>query len=364
MDLNLTEEQQAFRDSVVRFVEKEGSTSSIQETWNSFAELGWLSLGFEEEFGGFPDSDVELMLLAEAFGKGGIAAHYYSSVVLCGTALSLAGTPEQKSRLIPAIISGETRAAFAHAEPERHYGLENISCAASRDADGFRLTGTKTMVLDGPHADYFLTTACVDGNRDISLFLVPADTVSTQRRDFTTTDGQRASEVTFEGARIGIDLLLGKAHEGLAIVEEATDRTTAALCADAVGAMRHLFETTLDYVKTRTQFDRSIGSFQAVQHRLADLYVELELAKAISLYANLQLQKPAQERKLAISQAKVQLVQAAQQISRQAIQLHGGMGMTEEYHVGHYFKRLIAFEAWLGNMDYHARRIENLQSSQ
>lgn len=348
-------------------MEKEGSSSATPESdrraiWDKFSELGLLSLGFEDRYGGFPDCDVECMLVAEALGKGLNHSPFYSTVILCGTALRLSGTDELKARFIPAIIDGRLRMAFAYAEPNRHYGLTNISMRADVDAGGFLLSGTKCMVVDAPSADYFLVTAGINGSTEVSLLLVPAGATNLRRRDFITTDGRSASELVFHEVKIDQSLLLGRPHEGLSVVEEATDRTQAALCADAVGAMQHLFDTTLEYTKSRKQFGLTIASFQAIQHRLADLYVELELAKAMSLYANLQLRKPAKERQLAVSQAKVQVAQAARLVGRQAIQLHGGMGMTEECHVGHYFKRLIAFEAWLGDINYHARRIEHLQS--
>ena len=375
MNFELTNEQEVLRGAAEKFIADEYDFAARQEIaagekgysdkhWGAFRDLGWLSLGFEEAHGGFDDAAVETMLLANAFGKGLVVEPFYSTVVLGGSLLTGAASAEQKAALIPDIIEGKTKLAFAYAEPDRRYDFADIETIAAREKGGYSLHGRKSVVFDAPHANYLIVTAYLEGAHGLRLFLAPNDAKGVSRRDYRTTDGRRASEIEFQSVRLDETSLLDASNGDAApVIEAAADRATAVACADAVGAMEHLFQTTLEYLKTRKQFGTTIGSFQAIQHRMTELFVQLELAKSMSIYANLSLQSPPEERKKAVSQAKIEVIAAAQLIGRQAIQLHGGIGMTNEFHVGHFFKRLTAFESYLGDASHHASRIESLEAA-
>lgn len=373
MNFELSEEQQLLKDSALRFIadhydfrdrrklvaSKDGFS---EKNWEVFAKLGWLALGFDEAFGGIPDADVEIMLLAEAFGRGLVAEPFYSTVVVCGGLLRAAGSQAQKHAILPELVSGRVKLAFAYAEPQCRYDPCDISTAVTYTGDGFVLSGRKVVVFDAPSADYLIVTARIREMDGISLFLVPASGGGIRKRDFVTTDGRRASEVEFSDLRLASDALIGDLGSAAPVVEEVFDRAVAAACADAVGAMDFLFSATLSYLKTRKQFGVTIGSFQVLQHRMVDMYVSLELARSMAIYATLSLGGAAAERSKAVSLAKVVVIEAARLIGRQSIQLHGGIGMTNEYHVGHYFKRLIAFETQFGDTDDHAERLEAIRA--
>lgn len=368
MDFEYTEEQLLLKESANRFVgdsydleirarlvaDKPGYSEA---NWSSFAELGWLCLGLAEEHGGFEDAAVETMLIAEAFGRGLVVEPYYSTLVTGGSLLSRAASQQQQEQLIPKIIEGKLKLAFAWAEPEHHYNLAAPDTMVVSGDNGYYLTGKKSVVFDAATADYLVVTARGSDNSGLSLLLVPADTPGINRVDYLTTDGRQASEIEFNNLSIGKDAVLGERDEALRAVEYAVDKSVAVACADAVGAMEQLVEMTCEYLKTRKQFGVTIGTFQVLQHRMADMYVNLELARSMSLYANLSLDLPDTERKKAVSLAKIQLIDSARFIGRQAIQLHGGIGMTDEFAVGHYFKRLLVFETYFGDNSYHLKRV-------
>lgn len=372
MNFAYSEEQLLLKDTVNRFIgdsydiETRGNLIGkepgySEENWSMFADLGWLCLGLAEEQGGLQDADVETMVIAEAFGRGLVVEPYYSTLLLGGGILTLAGSQQQKERFIPKLIEGKLKLAFAWAEPDWHFNLGEPETSVVNTNGAYCLYGRKSVVFDAPTADYLIVTA-KDPNADgMSLLLVPIDAPGLSRLDFKSTDGRGASDVEFNNVAINEDNILGASGEVLPLVEYVADKMVAVSCADAVGAMGRLVEMTSEYLKTRKQFGVPVGTFQALQHRMADMYVNLELARSMSIYANLSLQLPDKERKQAVSLAKIQLVDAAQFIGRQSIQLHGGIGMTEEFAVGHYFKRLMAFETLFGNKSYHQRRIASLR---
>ena len=371
MDFSFTDEQKMLADSVERFVQDEydfdtrkaitrSDEGFRRDYWEKFAELGWLALPFDEEDGGLGGSAVDTMILMESFGKGLVVEPYVSTVVLCGGFLRAAGTKAQKDAVLPGLMEGKTLLAFAYAEPTSRYNLADISTKAVKDGAGYKITGHKAVVIHGPSADHFVVTARTSGGqRDetgVTVFLVSAKAAGVSRRDYPTVDGLRASEVSFENVSVGADAVIGEVDNGLALVERVVDEGIAAISAEAVGAMKKLHDLTLDYLKTRVQFGQPIGRFQVLQHRQVDMFMAYEQSKSMSYMANLKLDEAPAARKKALSAAKVQIGKAGRFIGQQSVQLHGGMGMTDELSVGHYFKRLTMIDTQFGNVDHHLKR--------
>jgi pimeloyl-CoA dehydrogenase small subunit len=371
MDFSFTDEQKLLSDSVERFVKDEydfdtrrAITKSEEgfrrDYWAKFAELGWLALPFAEEDGGLGGTPVDTMILMEAFGKGIVVEPYLQTVVLGGGFLRAAGSKAQKDAILPGLVEGKTLLAFAYAEPTSRYNLADVSTKAVKDGAGYKITGHKAVVVHGPSADHFVVTARTSGGqrdeKGVTVFLVPAKAAGVSRRDYPTVDGLRASELSLENVSVGADAVIGEVDNGLPLVEHVVDEAIAAVCAEAVGAMKTLHDTTLEYLKTRVQFGQPIGRFQVLQHRQVDMFMAYEQSKSMSYMANLKLGEPAAARKKAISAAKVQIGKAGRFIGQQAVQLHGGMGMTDELSVGHYFKRLTMIDTQFGNVDHHLKR--------
>lgn len=369
MDLELSSEQTMLRDAARRFL-SQNSTRKAREAyaasaigfseanWGRLAELGWLSLALPEEAGGLANADVEIMIVAEALGRALASEPFHSNVVTCATLLRKLGRTERHQKMLEEVAAGTVRLAFAHEEAAARSSWAPRNAIALKDGDGWRISGDKAMVLDAPSAQFLIVSARREAYDGTALFLVPANSAGLGVRGYRTTDGRKAAEITLRQVQVaGEDMLNGDGDDA---ITEALDRSVAAQCADAIGAMDGLFELTLEYLKTRKQFGATLGSFQALQHRAADLFAAIELARSMSLYANLSLTAGAEERARAVSQTKLYLVEAARQVGRQGIQLHGGMGMTAESDVGAYFKRLLAFEVCFGSADEHAARIEGV----
>jgi pimeloyl-CoA dehydrogenase small subunit len=376
MDFDLTDEQRLLKESVERLMadrysfeqrnryqqEPQGWT---RELWAQYAELGLLGLPFEEAHGGFGGGPVETMIVMEAFGRALVLEPYFATVVLGGGLLRVAGSAEQQAALLPLVASGERLLAFAHVERESRYDLSDVATSARKDGDGSRLDCDKSVVLHGDCADTLLVTARVSGaQRDregIGLFVVDATAEGVQRRGYQTQDGLRAAEVSLSGVRVGADGALGEPGKALPAVERAVDQAVAALCAEAVGVMASMHELTLDYLKTRKQFGRAIGEFQVLQHRAADMYVALEQARSMAVFATMMpAEQDATERRRAIAAAKVQIGRSGRKIGQEAIQLHGGIGMTMEYKVGHLFKRMTIIDLLFGNADAHLAELARM----
>jgi alkylation response protein AidB-like acyl-CoA dehydrogenase len=384
MDFNFTEEQSALQDTLRRFIAKDygfeqrrqlakSEPGFSRDTWKQFADLGWLALPFPEEFGGMGGNAVDTMIVMEAFGRGLVLEPYLSTVVLCGSLVRDSGSPAQKETILPAIAGGELLMALAHYEPGTRYELNHVQTTARRHGAGWIIDGAKSVVLGAPSADRLIVSARTSGGaRDdagVCLFLVERNAAGVALRAYATQDGQRAAEITFTRVKVGAQALLGEVEadtlpgvqgQGLAALARALDYGIAALCAQAVGAMAALIEATLGYLKTRRQFGQPIGKFQALQHRMADMLIAAEQARSMMYLACVKADSPdAAERSRAVSAAKAYIGQSARFVGQQAVQLHGGMGVTDELNVSHYFKRLTMINATFGDADHHLGRFSD-----
>ncbi len=378
MDFSFTEEQTLLRNSIQKFIQDEYEFDTRQkivasdegmkeENWQTMAELGLLAAPFTEDQGGFGGGPIETMIIMEEFGKGLVVEPYASTVIQCGGFLRYGGSTEQQESLIPQIIEGKLKMAFAYAEPQGRYNLADLTTKAEQKGGDYILNGYKAVVLGGPWADKFIVTARTSGgqrdDKGITIFVVDkgADGVST--RDYPTVDGFRASELTLENVVVGKDAVVGEVDNGLPLVEKIADEAIAAYCAEAIGAMKVLNDATVEYCKTRKQFGQPIGKFQVLQHRMVDMFMEYEQSVSMTYMVNLKLGEDEIERKKAASGAKVQIGKSGRFVGQQAIQLHGGMGMTDELNVGHFFKRLTMIDTAFGNVDHHLKRYAQLSQA-
>jgi alkylation response protein AidB-like acyl-CoA dehydrogenase len=377
VDFNFTEEQEMVRDGLSRLVREQydaetrrGVTESEAgwrpEIWAQLAELGILGMPFSEEDGGFGGGAVDAMVVMQEFGKGLVVEPFVPTVVCAGGFLKHAGTAAQKEEHIGAIVSGEGVYAFAYAEPRGRYNYADLETTAKKDGSGYVLNGHKAVVIGAPWASKLIVTARTGGDRrdkdGVSVFVVDKSADGVVTRDYPTFDGRRASEVYFENVALGADALIGEEGAGLPLIELVTDEAVAALCAEACGAMQVANAMTLEYSKQRKQFGVPIGKFQVLQHRMADMFIEYEQSVSMTYLATLRLDAAERDRKLAVSAAKVRVGQAAHKVGEEAIQIHGGNGMTDEYAIGHYFKRLTLFDSEFGNVDHHMKRHISLAS--
>ena len=370
MDFDFTDEQNMVRDGISRLIREQydfdtrrnviaSDTGWRPELWAQLAELGMLAAPFSEEDGGFGGA-TESMIIMEEFGKGLAVEPFIPSVVCGGGFLKHGGSAAQREEYIGGIISGEMVFAFAYAEPRGRYDLANLETTAKADGGDYMLNGHKAVVIGAPWATHFVVTARTSGGQTdkdgISVFVVDKAAQGVSTRDYATVDGRRASEVYFENVKLTGDALIGEADNGLPLIEKVVDEATAAVCAEAVGAMKVTNETTLDYSRQRKQFGVPIGSFQVLQHRMADMLMEYEQSVSMMYLATIKLDEDDATRKKNVSAAKVRIGQAARFIGQSAIQTHGGMGMTDELAVGSYFKRLSIIESEFGSVDHHMRR--------
>ncbi|EFV86216.1 acyl-CoA dehydrogenase [Achromobacter sp. SIMBA_011] len=367
MNFDLEDDQRALVDTLNRLVSKEYSFEQRQryarhslgwspDVWNSLAEIGLLALPFSEEDGGLGGTPTDLMLAAQALGKGALLEPFISSIVLCGGALKYGASIEQRAQWIPRLADGSLRLAMAHTEAGTRFVHGGAATRADRISDQWRLTGRKTLVLHGDSADGFLVTAQsarAGGVPSRAIFHVNGDAAGLLRTPYTLLDGTRSADIILDGVDAQL-VVKENAEEVLGLV--ACDGAGIAI-ADAVGSMQVLIDLTVDYLKTRRQFGRAIGSFQALQHRAVDMLVELEQARSMSMYATMAADAPLAERCRAISAAKIQICASSRFISQQAIQLHGGIGMTEEYQVGHFVRRLMVLESLFGDKNFHMKRL-------
>jgi pimeloyl-CoA dehydrogenase small subunit len=375
MDFSLNDDQRMLQDTVERLVardyafeqrkayarEPKGYSSAI---WATCAELGLLALPYPSAHGGLDGSAVDVMLVMQALGRALPLEPLLPSMVIAATALR-AASAAQLERWVAPIATGETTLAWAHDEPGSRYRLADVSTRAHRDADAFVIDGRKSVVLHGDSADRLLLSARIDGARrdrnGIALFMIDAGAPGVTRLGYTTQDGLRAADIVLDGVRVACEDMIGAAGLALPVVESVAEAAVAALAAEAVGVMGAALDLTVEYLKTRHQFGGPIARFQALQHRAADMLIALEQARSMAQYGALMLAEPdAVERRKALAAVKVQIGQSARFIGQQAIQLHGGIGVTEEYAVGHCFKRLTMIESRFGDTAHHLAEFARL----
>jgi len=372
MDFSFSEEQTLLQDSVQRFIEKSYPFSERQkliatdegfsrDNWSVFAELGWLALPFREEDGGIGGTPVETMIVMEEFGKGLVTEPYLSTILMAGTAISRGTQPHHRESVLAKIMAGQTLAALAFVEPQARFNLADVKTTATASDSGFVINGFKGVVLGGPCADLLVVPARTGGEqrdeKGITLFLIDAMDSGVSRRDYPTVDGGRASEITFTDVVVTPEDVLGEVGQGYRLLEQAVDYAILAVGAEAVGCMEVLYKATVEYCKTREQFGQPISKFQVLQHRMVDMFIEHEQSKSLLYMAAMRMSEgegPAARK--AVSALKVQVGKGGRFVGQNAIQLHGGMGMTDELNIGHYFKRLTTIDTMFGNVDHHLRQ--------
>ncbi len=378
MNFDYTDEQNALRDSLTKWAAGQydfdkrraalASEDAWKTNWATFAELGLLAAPLPEAFGGLGGGPLDVSVVAEEFGKALVVEPYVPTVVIGAGALNYAGSEAQKQEHLNAIAVGERVIAFAQAEPKSRWSLNDVATTARKSGAGFSINGQKAVVLGGPQADHFLVSARTAGaQRDahgVSLFLVPRSASGVSTRDYPTMDGTRASEVYFENVAVGPEALVGEADAALAVIERVVDEANAAYCHEAVGCMRMMSDLTREYAKTRKQFGRPIAEFQVLQHRMVDMFMAAEESYSMALRATLKLGDSALERARAVSAAKVSLGKHSRFVGQAAVQIHGGMGVTDEMRVGHYFKRVTMLDATFGNVDFHLKRYVALSAAE
>jgi alkylation response protein AidB-like acyl-CoA dehydrogenase len=366
MDFNLTEEQQQLSDAMQRFVAKEYGVEKrkqimkspegfSREVWRQLGELGFLALQVPEEHGGMGAGATEMMLMMNAIGKGLLLEPYLPSAILGAALLRELGSAEQKESILSKLATGELIVVPAHTEPGARYDLARVAAKAVASGGEYLITGKKAAVVHAPSADFLIvsarTSGAVDSPEGISLFLVPRDAPGLSLHGYATMDSQHAADVTLNGVRAH---LLGPEGGALPVLSKVFDLGVAALCAEAVGALQASLDATIEYTKTRQQFGQPIGKFQALQHRMAEMFMHVEQARSMSYLAAMSCgESDSLKRRHAISAAKVLIGQASRYVSQQSIQLHGGMGMTDELLISHHFRRLTSIELSLGDTEHH-----------
>ena len=380
MDFSYSEEQQMLKESVAKFVQQQydfdtrnriaaGGTGYSEENWKLFAELGWLTVPFSEADGGFGDSAVDLMVMMEEFGKAMLVEPYLASVVLSGRLLAALGSERQKAELLPMLMAGNLQLACAWAESGSRYNLANVRLSARSEDGRIILDGTKVNVLNGPSAGKLLVTARESGaaaeREGISVFLVEREANGVHVQDYANLDGGRAAKITFSEVEIPESARLGAPGGAFEALEQVVDHATVAICAQAVGALDSLLQKTVEYSKTRKQFGAHIGSFQALQHRMADMFMECQLARSITVMAAMQLDSSdsAHSKAAAASAAKSRVGKAIRKVGQEAVQIHGGIGMTDELDLAHLFRQVTGLELLFGDADFHTSRFARLQAA-
>jgi alkylation response protein AidB-like acyl-CoA dehydrogenase len=375
MDFSFNEEQTLIQRQVAQFIQRDYEWEKRQalakselgfssENWKIFADLGWLGISLSEESGGFGGSALETMIIMEEFGKGLVVEPFLETIVLCAGLIDSCGNKDQKSEILKKVISGEMHLALGFVEPQSRFNLADVITEAKKKGDGFVLNGFKSVVMNGPSANNIIISARISGKQSeeegISLFVVDPKLEGVSLRNYPTVDGRRASEITLENVDVTSSCLLAEEGKGFKELEKAIDSATLAICAEAIGAMEVLYKTTVEYTKIRKQFGQAIGKFQVLQHRMVDMFMEYEQSKSLLYMATIKQAEKAEDSKKAISGLKYQVGKAAKFIGQQAVQLHGGMGVTDELNVGHFFKRLTTIITIFGNTDYHLKRYSQL----
>lgn len=371
MNFDYSEEQALLKDSVERFVKDnydlekrnelvKSKAGFSAENWKAMAELGWLALPFSEDDGGFGGTQIDTMIVMEAFGKGLVVEPFFASIVVGGGALKRGGSPALKEALLPGVIDGSAQLTLAHAEQQARFDLNDVVTRARADGNNFILSGTKSFARNAATASHIVVPARTTGGHTdtngITLFLVDAKSDGITLQNYPTVDGLRASEVTLENVRVPQDHVLGEIDNGYELLNAIANDAILALAAEAVGAMEILYKDTVEYTQQRVQFDHPLSDFQALQHRMVEMFMEYELSKSLLLRANMEAAHNAAEAQRSIHALKHLIGRAGKFVGENAVQLHGGMGVTEELRIGHYFKRLTVIDLEFGNGDYHLEK--------
>lgn len=371
MNFDFTEEQQMVRDSIARFVQDDydwdtrkaivASEKGLNpDNWKLFAELGWLSIPFAEEHGGFGGNIVDLSVVMEELGKGLVVEPYFPTVVLFGGLIARAGSDAQRAEWLPRVIGGDVLGGFAYVERQSRFALHDCLTTATRSGDGFVLNGEKVVVFNGEQADHLVVLARTSGEQSdragLSLFIVDAGAAGIDKMNYPMMDGQRVANVTFKDVALPADALLGEEGQALGLVEALVDEAIIALAAEAVGIMGVLNAKTLEYAKTREQFGVAIGSYQALQHRMVDTMMAYEQCKSLLFKALCEYKQDPAMAAETIHALKVLIDRNGKHVFGEAIQIHGGMGMTDELDIGHYAKRLMMINTTFGDANFHRNR--------
>ncbi|MBL27969.1 MAG: pimeloyl-CoA dehydrogenase small subunit [Rhodospirillaceae bacterium] len=378
MDFSLNDDQRLLEESLGRFLHNEydlparrariaSDDGFSRQTWKTFADLGWLGVPFTEDDGGFGGGPVDVMVVMEAFGRALVVEPYLPTVLLGGRLIAEGGSEAMRRAILPAVIDGAMLLAFAHSELDARFDLADVTTSARRTDGGFVLSGRKSLVLGAAAADRLVVSARSGGDRrsrdGLSLFLVDPASDGITVHDYPTVDGHRAAEVTLTGVNVPSDALIGEEGNALPLIEDTVDRAVIALCAEAVGIMATMQAQTVEYLKGRSQFGVPIAKFQALQHRAVDMFAACEEARSMALFATLNADATPPERARAASAAKAFIGRKSRTLGQEAIQLHGGMGMTDEMMIGHLFKRLTVIGTLFGDTDHHLDRFADRAST-
>ncbi len=375
MDFTFNEEQSLIQDQVDQFVQKEYDWETRQslsnselgfgeDNWKKFAELGWLGISVSEDSGGFGGSAIESMLIMEAFGKGLVVEPFLETVIMAGGLIDDHGSDQQKSSFLEPAIAGEMHLALAYAEPQSRFNLSDVVTEAKADGDNFIINGYKSVVMNGPSADQIIVSARTSGTQldenGISLFIIDANASGLDKTNYKTVDGRRASDLTFENVSVSKENLIGDQDKGFDILDSAIDKAILAISAEAVGAMEVLYKDTVEYTQQREQFDHPLSDFQVLQHRMVDMFMEYEQCKSLLLRATMETVQDPILAQRTVHALKHLIGKSGIFVGESAVQLHGGMGVTEELRIGHFFKRLLVIDSQFGNSDFHLDKFTSL----
>ena len=371
MNFELSDEQKMIQQSVERFVQDNYDLNTrislssdnlgySNDYWKSMAELGWLGLPFDESDGGFGGNQIDVLVIMEQFGKGLVLEPYLASVVMGGGALKKGGTESLKKEILPGLVDGTKQLSFAYAEQQSRFDLEDVITSARKEKDTFILNGQKSMVQNAETADHIVIAARTSGGQidenGITLFLVDASSEGLSMDNFPTVDGLRASEITLKNVSVNADRVVGNVDEGFEILQSVANDAILALSAEAVGAMEVLYKDTVEYTQQREQFDHPMSEFQVLQHRMVDMFMEYEQCKSMLYRATMECVQDPKAAQRTIHGLKHLIGKSGLFVGENAVQLHGGMGVTEELRIGHFFKRLLVIDSMFGNADHHLQK--------
>ena len=375
MNFELSEEQKMIQQSVERFVQENYDLTNrvkissedpgySKEYWGSMADLGWLGLAFDEEDGGFGGNQIDTLVLMEQFGKGLVLEPFLANIVLGGGIIKRAASPAIKESIIPSLMEGKLQITLAYAEEQSRFDIEDVATAAREEDGGFIINGKKSMVLNAESADKIIVVTRTSGSQvdenGISLFIVDASSEGVEKQNFPTVDVLRASEITFEDVKVSSEALVGEKDKGFKILQAVVNDAILALSAEAVGAMEVLYKDTVEYTQQREQFDHALSDFQVLQHRMVDMFMEYEQCKSLLFRATLETVEDPDLAQRTVHALKHLIGKSGIFVGESAVQLHGGMGVTEELRVGHFFKRLLVIDSQFGNADFHLDKFTNL----